>query len=83
MVRDKKQFEESGDPVFLDKAIEKLDAARLTLDIIYKGAGSGDKNPGWEGWYLPGNRRPNNGFPTLEMLNAIEENLRSITIPNE
>lgn len=78
MAKDKKQFEDSGDSVFLEKAIEQLDAARTTLNLIHDGCKSGDKNPRWEGWYYPENRRPNNGFPTQEMLDIIEAELMNL-----
>jgi len=78
MGKDKKQFEDSGDKAYLQKAIDGLDAARQTLEVIHQGCVSGDKNPTWEGWYYPENRRPNNGFPTMEMLNVVEENLKRI-----
>jgi hypothetical protein len=35
----------------------------------------GDKNPRWKGWYDPAKRRPNNGFPTREMLEEIREKI--------
>ncbi len=75
--KDKKQFEDSGDKAMLKKAIDRLDAARQTLEVVHQRCITGDKNPTWEGWYNPKNRRPNNGFPTQEMLNAIEANLNS------
>jgi len=78
MAMDKKQFEDSGDRAFLEKAIEQLGAARMKLDLVHEGCLTGDKNPGWDGWYYPENRRPNNGFPTREMLNIIEANLLSL-----
>ncbi len=78
MAKDKKQFEDSGDKAKLEKAISSLDAARQTLIVVHDRCISGDKNPTWEGWYNPENRRPNNGFPTQEMLDAIEVNLMSL-----
>lgn len=77
MAKDKKRFEDSGDRTWLKKAIEGLDAARQTLRVVHERRVSGDKNPRWEGWYQLENRRPNNGFPTHEMLDAIEANLKS------
>jgi hypothetical protein len=35
----------------------------------------GDKNPRWKGWYDPAKRRPNNGFPTHEMLEEIRKKI--------
>ncbi len=78
MAKDKKQFEDSGDKAKLEKAINSLDATRQTLIVVHDRCISGDKNPTWEGWYNPENRRPNNGFPTQEMLDAIEVNLMSL-----
>ena len=76
MAKDKKQFEDSGDKAYLKNARDGIDAARQTLKTVHNRCVSGDKNPTWEGWYNPENRRPNNGFPTQEMLNAIEANLK-------
>jgi len=75
MAKFKKQFEDSNNSIYLDKAIDRIDAARLALDNIYERCNTGDKNPIWKGWYNPENRRPNNGFPTPEMLDLIEKNL--------
>lgn len=73
----KKQFEESDDKAFLKQAIEGLKEARLSLKVVHERSEKGDKNPTWAGWYKPENRRPNNGFPTIEMLETIEANLKS------
>jgi hypothetical protein len=78
MARDKKAFEDSGKRAHLTKALDALDTARSKLKVVHKGCVSGDKNPRWEGWYLPENRRPNNGFPTQEMLDFIETNLEQL-----
>ncbi|WP_297089344.1 glycosyl hydrolase 115 family protein [uncultured Draconibacterium sp.] len=77
MTKAKKQFEETGNPDFLKQAIERVGPARTALTTVYERSVNGDKNPTWKGWYDPKNRRPNNGFPTFEMLDTIEENLKS------
>jgi hypothetical protein len=46
------------------------------LRIIYKTCMGGDRNPKWKGWYDPAKRRPNNGFPTLKMIEAVQANLK-------
>lgn len=78
MAKLKKQFEESGDVVYLEKAIDKVEFARSLLGKVYERRLTGDKNPRWKGWYDPARRRPNNGFPTPEMLEAVEKNLESL-----
>ena len=75
MAKNKKKFEDTGNKEYLQNAINGLEEARVKLKIVYKRSENGDNNPTWKGWYLPENRRPNNGFPTFEMLNAIEVNL--------
>jgi hypothetical protein len=73
----KKSFEETGDKSKLQQAIQLLVKARSELQTVYDRSLEGDKNPRWKGWYDPAKRRPNNGFPTQEMLNEIEKNLKS------
>ncbi|SHJ03260.1 glycosyl hydrolase 115 family protein [Pseudozobellia thermophila] len=78
----KRQYEETGDPEMV-KAIEKmLPRAKKQLKEIYKHRKRGDKAKKWEHWYAPEIRRPNNGFPTFEMLEAIDQNLKTINKPN-
>ncbi|MBS1654301.1 MAG: hypothetical protein JSU05_05595, partial [Bacteroidetes bacterium] len=45
------------------------------LKEIYQTCMKGDKNEKWATWYDPAKRRPNNGFPTLEMIQTIQSNL--------
>jgi hypothetical protein len=73
----KKEFEETGDKSKLEQALKLLDKARSDLETVHKRTLEGDKNPRWKGWYDPAKRRPNNGFPTQEMLNEIESRLKS------
>ena len=54
------------------EALALLKTTRAELEVIYKNSIKGDKNPRWKGWYHPTQRRPNNGFPTIEMMDAIE-----------
>lgn len=49
-----------------------LKKSRQQLAIVYERRMKGDKNPCWKGWYNLAHRRPNNGFPTVQMLDAIE-----------
>jgi hypothetical protein len=73
----KKSFEETGDKSKLQQAVQLIEKARSDLETVYNRSLEGDKNPRWKGWYDPAKRRPNNGFPTQEMLNEIETNLKS------
>lgn len=68
----KRKYEKNKTDELKNQASLTLKKARNQLDTIYKNLEVGDKNPKWKGWYLPAQRRPNNGFPTVEMLNAIE-----------
>lgn len=78
MSKAKKQFEDTGDKIYLEQALKGLDSARHTLDIVHERCITGDNNPTWQGWYSPENRRPNNGFPTQAMLDVVEDNLKSL-----
>ena len=51
--------------VLLNRANERLEKIVLSTKKI-------PSDPKWEGWYDLENRRPNNGFPTFEMLDQIE-----------
>ena len=73
----KRTFEETGDKSKLQQAIQLLDKAKADLITLYQRNQEGDKNKRWDGWYDPAKRRPNNGFPTQEMLNDIEKNLKN------
>ncbi|MGQ1786170.1 MULTISPECIES: glycosyl hydrolase 115 family protein [unclassified Saccharicrinis] len=75
MARQKKEFESHGDKVHLKAVLTLLEEARDHLDTIYKRSLNADKNPKWKGWYDPAKRRPNNGFPTEEMMKSIEDNM--------
>lgn len=75
----KREYETSNDIAYLKKALVILKDAEKKLDNIYQNRLEGDKNPKWKRWYDPAIRRPNNGFPTQEMLNGIERNLTQIT----
>ncbi len=78
MAKYKREFEKTNDTGQLKKALDLLGMAKADLDAIYKRCAQGDKNDKWKGWYDPAKRRPNNGFPSIEMLDAIEANLRSL-----
>ncbi len=71
----KKEFEQTGIDSLIDQAKNHLQNARATLKLVYEHRLEGDKNPKWESWYHPEKRRPNNGFPTPEMLDILEKNM--------
>ncbi|WP_319268665.1 glycosyl hydrolase 115 family protein [uncultured Draconibacterium sp.] len=79
MAKLKKQFEDTGNEALRQKAIAQIEHARSALKMVYQRRLTGDKNPTWKGWYHPANRRPNNGFPTQEMLNRVEKNLKTLS----
>ena len=68
----KRSYEQEKEENLKNQAKDLLAKARKQLEVVYKNSLEGDKNPRWQGWYDPANRRPNNGFPTLAMLDAIE-----------
>lgn len=78
MAKLKKSYEDTGEKEFIEEALANIDKARNALEIVHQRRLKGDENPKWEGWYNPANRRPNNGFPTPEMLDKVEANLCSL-----
>jgi len=68
----KRQYEQNPNDKLKKLATGLLQKARGQLTVIYENRMKGDRNPRWKGWYNPAQRRPNNGFPTMEMLDAIE-----------
>lgn len=72
MFKVKKEYEKNKDEFSKNKSLELLTKARKQLDVVYETNLKGDKDPKWNGWYDPKKRRPNNGFPTVAMLNQIE-----------
>ena len=74
----KKQFEETGDEELIAEAERLLEVGKEKLEVVYKNSKEGDQDSKWENWYSPEIRRPNNGFPTFEMLEDIETTLKSL-----
>jgi len=72
----KNMLEETGDKAKMEEALKLLYKAKSDLETVHKRSLEGDKNKRWKGWYDLAKRRPNNGFPILEMLNMIETNLK-------
>ena len=68
----KRKYEKVGGENLKKEAKELVKKARNQLSVIMENSLKGDSNPRWKGWYDPAQRRPNNGFPTAEMLDAIE-----------
>lgn len=75
--KQKKAFEESGKKENLQEALLQLDNEKKAFETVLQRSLDGDKNPRWEGWYSPAKRRPNNGFPTQEMLEEIKQKLET------
>ena len=71
----KREFENTNKKEALDKAIRLQQDLEGQLNELYKNRLEGDRNPKWAGWYDPKIRRPNNGFPSKQMLEAIKANL--------
>ncbi len=76
----KNQFEITKNNQFLEEAKKLVPEAKNKLDQIYKRRASGDLDDKWKDWYAIKNRRRNNGFPTFEMLETIENNLNKMTL---
>ncbi|MBD0777415.1 glycosyl hydrolase 115 family protein [Maribacter sp. ANRC-HE7] len=75
MAQLKKTFEKTNDSGALEKALEMLPIANEKLEILHKRSLDGDRNTKWKNWYNPEIRRPNNGFPSKQMLDDIKTNL--------
>lgn len=73
----KKQYEDSGKTSYIKQAMDQLPEVYQKLEIIYRNRNAGDKDVKWAKWYSPEIRRPNNGFPTIEMVNTIKINLEN------
>lgn len=71
----KREFEQTANVQLVEQAREYLEEARSQLRMIYAHRISGDKNPRWDTWYDPAKRRPNNGFPTMHMLDTIGDTM--------
>lgn len=76
----KKQFEITKNQKFLNAAIANLPTAKNKLKTIFDRRKSGDLDDKWKNWYSIEIRRQNNGFPTYDMLDAIEANLIKMTL---
>ncbi|MGQ1909181.1 glycosyl hydrolase 115 family protein [Marinifilum sp. RC60d5] len=74
----KREFEQTGDKLSIAKAELLLETGKEKLKLVYKNCYEGDQNQKWDNWYSPEIRRPNNGFPTFEMLDSISETLKSL-----
>ncbi|MCF8262672.1 MAG: glycosyl hydrolase 115 family protein [Melioribacteraceae bacterium] len=55
----------------LNSFIEKIHEANDILQSHTSNKIKGDKNMDWATWYYPSKQRPNNGYPTEEMLNNL------------
>lgn len=62
----------------LDRAKSLIIKASNQLKVVYATCLKGDENPKWATWYDPAKRRPNNGFPTLDMIASILINLNKM-----
>ena len=80
MAKLKSQYETTKDKKFLAEAITILPEAKNKLKIVFDHRSSGDLDDKWKDWYSIAIRRQNNGFPTYEMLDAIEANLKKMTL---
>lgn len=78
MCKLKKEYETSGNEAELKKAFIIMDQAGIDLKNVYSRSLKGDDNEKWNRWYDPKIRRPNNGFPTQDMMKTIADNLTSI-----
>lgn len=71
----KNTFETTNDMGALDRALNLLKVANEKLELIHRRSNEGDSNEKWQNWYSPEIRRPNNGFPSKQMLGEIKTNL--------
>ncbi|MBU2905786.1 glycosyl hydrolase 115 family protein [Arenibacter algicola] len=71
----KKQYEDTGKKIYIKQALDLWPEINQKLEVIYQNRNSGDKEEKWANWYSPEIRRPNNGFPTIDMLTTIKLSL--------
>lgn len=74
----KLQYQRDADKSYIDKALHDIRLASEQLKAIYQTCNEGDRDLKWKTWYDPAKRRPNNGFPTGEMVKSIQSNLQNI-----
>ena len=74
----KRQFEIGHNKNALESAITEMEKLSAELHMLYDNRLDNSEIDKWKGWYDPKIRRPNNGFPTSEMLFQISENLRKM-----
>jgi hypothetical protein len=75
MAKQKHAYESSGKVAHLNKLHSMVPEARGKLQGIMDRRKQGDKSTKWAGWYDVSKRRPNGGFPTMEMVGEIENNV--------
>ncbi|HEU4608817.1 MAG TPA: glycosyl hydrolase 115 family protein [Chitinophagaceae bacterium] len=71
-------YETDANKSHIDKALHDIRLASEQLNAIYQTCNEGDRDPKWKTWYDPVKRRPNNGFPTRQMVKSIQSNLQKI-----
>ncbi len=71
----KREYEKNNEVANITTCLEMLAEAKVKLQRLTERRLQGDKNKKWSSWYDPAKRRPNNGFPTMAMLDSIEKKL--------
>ncbi|GLR17899.1 hypothetical protein GCM10007940_25140 [Portibacter lacus] len=69
----KLKYEKASNENLKTQAKMLLRKAKVHLEDIIEKTMKPAKDPKWNGWYDISKRRPNNGFPTMEMLNEIDQ----------
>ncbi|CAL1518706.1 glycosyl hydrolase 115 family protein [Chitinophaga sp. MM2321] len=64
----------------IDEAKKLVKKSFRQLEAINNTCQQGDKDAKWKTWYDPAKRRPNNGFPTPDMITAIQRNLQQLSV---
>ena len=74
----KHDYSSTKEKQYLTSAQKLAEKASQQMKNIYDTAMAGDKNPKWATWYDPAKRRPNNGFPTVKMIEDIQQHLEAL-----
>lgn len=74
----KREFESTKDSKHLNEAKKLVPLAVKQLETVYNRRTVGDLDEKWKNWYSVKIRRQNNGFPTMEMLDDIKNNLNNL-----
>lgn len=75
----KQAYLSGGGKQKIAEAVQLMGQAMRQMQAINATCKEGDRNPKWDTWYDPVKRRPNNGFPTTDMIAYIQQHLTKLS----